>query len=588
MTDARDRQVTSLGSAQPRTGRGALRRARRRARGLFWAVGIFSICMNVLMLTGPVYMLQVYDRVLTSRSEETLVALSLLATFMFAAMGCLDYVRALVLARIGLRFQGDLEGRVFDAALMQTAQGRAEHPDPIGDLDAVQAAFASPVIPALFDLPFAPLFLALIFAFHPLLGTAAVSGGAILVLFSLANHLGTRGALRTARLAGGKAKSWGDTVLDQAETAAGLGMRRTSFERWRGFRDRAAKATCRTADRAMGFTASGRTWRHFLQSAMLGLGAWLVLHDALTAGTMIAASILLGRALAPVETLIAYWPVITRALAGWQALAALLDKPPQAATPLTLPRPEARLDVEQLTVIPPGQSKATLRLVSFSLAPGQALGVIGPSGAGKSTLARALTGIIKPAGGRVTLGRAALDHYSDESLAKHIGWLPQTVRLFDGTIAENIARFDPAAKDEDIISAAQKAAAHDLILSLPNGYDTPITHGGAPLSGGQLQRVGLARALYGDPVLLVLDEPNSNLDHDGSEALNHAIRVLKRERKAVMIMAHRPAAIQECDLLLMLDGGMRRAFGPKEDVFRDMVANHADITGPSSATLGTA
>ena len=317
---------------------------------------------------------------------------------------------------------------------------------------------------------------------------------------------------------------------------------------------------------------------------MLGLGAYLVLQNELTPGAMIAGSILMGRALAPIELAIGQWGLVQRARKGWDSLATLLGEIPPEPQKTPLPQPRARLEAQAVTVIPPGQQQASLRAVSFDIKPGSAVGVIGPSGAGKSTLARAITGVWRPAGGKIRLDGASLDNYEPDVLGHHIGYLPQRVQLFDGTIADNIARLDPNPDPEKIVTAAKKAAAHDMILKLPEGYDTVVTTTGGRLSGGQIQRIGLARAMYDDPVFLVLDEPNSNLDNEGSNALNAAIRAMKAEEKSVIIMAHRPAAIEECDTLLVLENGTRVAFGPKDEVMRAVVKNHAEIE--KSATPG--
>ena len=310
---------------------------------------------------------------------------------------------------------------------------------------------------------------------------------------------------------------------------------------------------------------------------MLGLGAWLVLKNELSSGAMIACSILMGRALAPIEQSIAQWSLITRAQDGRARLTELLSKVPPEVQLTALPRPRAILEAQNLTVVPPGESQAVLRMFSFRLEPGQALGVIGPSGAGKSTLARALIGAWKPAGGKIRLDGATLDQYDPDVLGSYIGYLPQRITLFEGTIADNIARLSSQRDDALIVEAAKKAAAHDMITKLPEGYDTRISAAGGRLSGGQIQRIGLARAMYGNPVFLVLDEPNSNLDNEGSMALNLAIRSMKEAGHSVLIMAHRPAAIQECEMLMVLEDGARRAFGPRDQVLRDMVKNHTEI-----------
>jgi ATP-binding cassette subfamily C protein len=358
-------------------------------------------------------------------------------------------------------------------------------------------------------------------------------------------------------------------------------MQRAGFDRWQTARAAALEQSVAVAGRSGVFGTLSRTFRQFLQSAMLGLGAWLVLQGELTAGAMIAASILLGRALAPIEVAVGQWHVAQRAQEGWRRLAELLSRVPPEPQRHRLPRPAARIEVDGLTVAPPGAAVATLRGVSLRLEPGQALGVIGPSGSGKSTLARAIVGVWRPVAGKVTLDGAALDQYDPDALGSYIGYLPQRVTLFDGTVAENIARLQGQADSAAVVQAARRAAAHEMIVKLPKGYDTPVSQAGAQFSGGQVQRIGLARALYGDPVILLLDEPNANLDNDGSAALNAAIRAMKAEGKAVLIMAHRPAAIQECDLLLVLDEGMDKAYGPRDLVLREMVKNHTEILASS-------
>lgn len=318
---------------------------------------------------------------------------------------------------------------------------------------------------------------------------------------------------------------------------------------------------------------------------MLALGAYLVLLGQVTPGVMIAGSILLGRALAPVEQVVNQWAMIQRARRGWDNLAELLSEVPEDDVQIELPRPSARIDVQQLTVIPPGGRQATLRLVSFSVVPGEAVGVIGSSGSGKSTLARALTGVWQPAGGKIRLDGAALNQYHPESLARYIGYLPQKVSLFDGTIAENIARLAKVSDSDKVVAAARQAAAHEMILKLPQGYDTPVQSVGTQLSGGQIQRIGLARALYDEPVLLVLDEPNSNLDNEGSNALNSAIKQVKARKGAVLIMAHRPAAIKECEKLLVLEEGARKAWGTREQVLAETVANYKEVRKAASTGM---
>ncbi|WP_370284689.1 type I secretion system permease/ATPase [Pseudooceanicola nanhaiensis] len=565
-------------------GQAELRSVRRESRPLFWAAALFSMFANLLMLTGPLYMLQVYDRVLSSRSVATLVALSTIVAFLFLVMGILDYARARILARIGANFQARLDRRVFDAVVRRSAT----QPDELAatglrDLESIQRLLGSSVLIALFDLPWTPIFLAGISLFHPWLGILAMSGGGLLVIITLLNQLSSKRPQLEASRANVRSELMSEQLRTEAEMLQAMGMREAAFTRWQSARQLSLRSQLRSADLTGTFSSITKTFRLFLQSAMLGLGAFLVLRGELSAGAMIAGSILLGRALAPIELAIGQWPLVQRASTGWKSLARLLSEVPPETARTALPRPRARLDVLQATVIPPGDSTAALRLISFTVEPGQAVGVIGSSGAGKSTLARALTGAWRVAGGKIRLDGAALDQYDPTELGRYIGYLPQRVQLFDGTIAENIARLRPDRDDAKIIAAARLADAHDMIVKLPEGYDTRVTANGGRLSGGQIQRIGLARAMYDDPVILVLDEPNSNLDNEGSKALNAAIRALKERGSSVLVMAHRPAAIQECDILLMLDGGTRVAFGPKEEVLRKMVTNHQQIqqaTGP--------
>ncbi|NDV02867.1 type I secretion system permease/ATPase [Pseudoroseicyclus tamaricis] len=569
-------------------GREELRSARAESRPLYWAVGLFSFFVNALMLTGPLYMLNVYDRVLGSRSLETLLALTAIVAFLFLMMGILDNVRGRLMGRIAARFQARLDRRVFSAALRGTSSGRSDHAaaTALRDLESVQRLLGSPALAALFDLPFSPLFFLGIFLFHPWLGILALIGAAILVSLAIANQIYARQPLSTANAATLKAETEGAQIRQEAELVQALGMRGAAFDRWKVARNGALTATVGATDRTGGFTATTRAFRLFIQSAMLGLGAYLVLQQQVTPGAMIAASILMGRALAPVEQLVGQAAAFQRAREGWRRLSTLLGEVPEQQLRTALPRPKARLEVEQVTIIPPGESVAALRMMSFKLEPGHALGVIGTSGAGKSTLARALTGVWKPAAGRVRLDGAALDQYDADVLGRYIGYLPQRISLFDGTIAENIARLESKPDPAKVVRAAERAGAHEMIKALPEGYDTRVTQSGGRLSGGQMQRIGLARAMYGDPVLLVLDEPNSNLDNEGSQALNNAIRQLKADGAAILIMAHRPAAIQECDMLLMIENGGRRAFGPKEEVLREMVRNHQEIAQAGSAGGG--
>ena len=567
-------------------GAAELRAARRESRALYWTVGIFSFFVNTLMLTGPLYMMNVYDRVLGSRSLETLIALTVLVTFLYGTMGILDLVRGRIMGRIGARFQARLDERVFSATIRGSSLGKAMRESATGlrDLESIQRLISSPALMAAFDLPFAPIFFAGIFVFHPLMGYMGLASAGVLILLAIANQLMTKRPLERANAATMQSEMTGNQIRQEAELVQALGMRGAAFSRWQVARTRSLDATIGAADTGGRFNAMIKAFRRFVQSAMLGLGAYLVLQNQMSAGAMIAGSILLGRALSPIESIVGQWALFQRAREGWTNLAVLLTELPVEPKRMGLPVPRAQLDADQVTVIPPGEQQAALRMISFSVGPGQACGVIGTSGAGKSTLARALTGHWRPAGGKIRLDGAALDQYDPDVLGQHIGYLPQRVTLFDGTIKDNIARLSPNPDEAAVVKAAKRAAAHEMILKLPDGYDTRVTASGGRLSGGQIQRIGLARAMYGDPVVLVLDEPNSNLDNDGSNALNEAIRSMKAEGKCVLIMAHRPSAIQECDTLLMIENGMVKAFGPKEEVLRKMVVNRQEIT--ESITAG--
>lgn len=569
-------------------GRVELIKARSESRTLYWMVAIFSFFVNMLMLTGPLYMLNVYDRVLGSRSLETLIALSVLVAFLYGCMGILDFVRGRVMGRIGARFQAQMDRRVFSAALKATTLNRAPREAATGlrDLEAVQRLITSPALMALFDLPWSPLFFLGIFVFHPLMGALALVGAVVLIFVAVLNQATTRTPLERANATSFASETLGAQIRSESEMVHSLGMRGAAFDRWQIARGASLDATIGAADAAGTFTALTKAFRLFLQSAMLGLGAYLVLREELTPGAMIAGSILLGRGLAPIEMIVSQWAVFQKGREGWGRLSVLLGNIPVEKTRTNLPKPAARLVADQVTMLPPGGQQATLRMISFSVEPGQAVGIIGTSGAGKSTLARALTGVWKPAGGKIRLDVAALDQYDPDVLGQHIGYLPQRVQLFDGTIKENIARMSLSPDDAMVVTAAKKADAHEMILKLPDGYDTRVTATGGQLSGGQIQRVGLARAMYGDPVVLVLDEPNSNLDNSGSAALNKAVQQQKAAGGIVFVMAHRPDAIFHCDTLLVLENGTKRAYGPKDDVLREVTKNRDEIVKAAGKGAG--
>ena len=545
---------------------------------------LFSIFANVLMLTGPLFMLQVYDRVLVSRSNETLLALFILVGFLYGLMALLDFARGRIMARFGARLQALLDARVFEATMRYALHPvvRSLPATAMRDLEAIQSLCASPVLLALMDMPWTPLFIAAIFVLHPMLGWLAVAGGAVLVVFALINQLLTRRKVAGAQGASVAAQAFSEHARQASEVVRAQGMQPAITARWMRQREEALRQTISASDWTGSFTALTKALRLFLQSAMLAVGAYYVLQNEVTGGAMIASSILLGRGLAPIEQSIGQWPLLQRARTAWASLGKFLEEvPPETPRP-ELPTPEATLTVQSLTIVPPGATTATLRNISFQLQRGQAIGVIGKSGSGKSTLAKALLGLWAPAAGEIRLGGATLDQYNSARLGSHIGYLPQQVTLFTGTVAENIARMSVETDASAVIDAAQKAKAHDLVLSLPKGYGTVIEGNDSQFSGGQKQRIALARALYGDPVLLILDEPNSALDAEGTEALNSAVRDYKARGKAVIIMTHRPMAISECDTLMVIEKGMIAKLGPRDEVMRSMLQNAEAI----NRTLG--
>jgi ATP-binding cassette subfamily C protein len=548
-----------------------------KARGLLRAAFLFSVFSNLLMLTGPLFMLQVYDRVLSSRSEETLVALFGLVAVLYLLYGLLEYARGRVMAWVGARFQSEIAPRLFRAALDATAAGRPGGREIMSDAETVRGAIASPIVLAAFDLPWTVVFVAAIFLFHPLMGWLAMAGGGLLIAVTLLNQILTARRTDAAQTLSARAAALQMQTLDGAETAVAQGLAPALSDRWERLSNARLGEMLQADAWTGGFSAFTRALRFFLQSAMLALGAWLVLGGQITAGAMIAASILLGRALAPVEMAISQWPLLQRARGSWRRLVAFLAETPAPAAPTPLPVPEAELTVRNVSVLRAPGEPPILAQVGFAVPAGHAMGIIGRSGSGKTTLARVLAGLVPPNAGEVRLGGATLGQYGADRLGQLIGYLPQDVRFFPGTIAENIAHMSPKPDAAQVVAAARNAHVHDVVLALPKGYDTPIGTGGAGLSGGQRQRLALARALYGDPVLLILDEPNSALDAEGSEALNAAIRAMKEDGRAVVLMTHRPTAISACDTLLILDKGRVAALGPRDEIIRSMLKNAADV-----------
>ena len=533
-----------------------IRAALAESRRLFVSVFLFSIFVNLLMLTGPLFMLQIYDRVLASRSEATLVTLIGIVAFLFLMMGILDHARGRVLARAGARLQARLDSRVLRAILTRAIapSERSRPATGVRDLEAIQRFFAGSGPFAFFDAPWTPVFLCALFMFHWMLGALAVFSGVLLLLIALLNQARTARLQREVSEAHNRSAHFVEQMRAGSETVHGLGMQDAVIARSGEYRDKLLDRSMAASDRGGFFHVTSKTLRLFLQSMMLGVGAWLAIHGQVSFGVMIAASILLGRALAPIDQAVAQWPQLQRVLAARRSLAELLEQTPPEQAHTTLPQPRAILEAQGLTVAAPGAKVPAVRGASFRLEPGQAVGIAGPSASGKSTLARALAGVWRPIGGTVRLDGAALDQYG-RTLGRHIGYLPQEVVLFEGTVAENIARFAPAARDEDVVDAAKRTGAHEMILRLPDGYDFQVSAGGAALSGGQRQRIALARAFYGSPAVVVLDEPDSNLDAVGTMALARALQAHKERGGAAIVVAHRQSAFAHCDQVYLMEGG---------------------------------
>ncbi|SHO64117.1 ATP-binding cassette, subfamily C [Pseudoxanthobacter soli DSM 19599] len=550
-----------------------VRRVLTACRSALVSIALLSGVINVLYLTGSFFMLEVYDRVLPSRSVPTLVGLGLLAAMLFAFQGVLDLIRGRMLVRIGGVFDESVSGPMFQAMMRAplVAKG-SEAGAALRDADQIRSFISSGGPVALFDLPWMPLYVGICFLFHPLIGIAALVGALILIVTTILTEVMTRTPMRDAVRFAGRRASLAEAARRNAETVHALGMGGRIERLWSRINADYMRSHQKASDVSGGFGSFSKVMRMMVQSGVLAVGAFLVIRQDATAGIIIASSILSARSLAPVELAVANWKNFQAARLSWRRLNDLLAAFPEREEPLALPAPQASLAVEGISVVPTGGRAIVLHEIAFGLKAGSGLGVIGPSGSGKSTLARALVGIWRPVAGKVRIDGAALDQWSPDSLGRHVGYLPQDVVLFDGTVAENIARFDETPDAEAVVAAAKAAGVHDLIVRLPQGYDTPVGEGGEALSGGQRQRVGLARALYRDPFLVVLDEPNAHLDSAGEEALVRAIASVRARGGIVVIGAHRPSALSEVDHMLVLSEGRQQIFGPRDEVLAKLRA----------------
>ena len=529
-------------------------------------MGVFSAIINLLMLVPSLYMLQVYDRVLASRNETTLLMLTLMALGAFLFMGALELVRSFVLIRVGAQLDMKMNKRIYTAAFEQNlkrAGGNAGQ--ALQDFTTIRQFLTGQGLFAFFDAPWFPIYLAVIFLFSPLLGLFAFAGAAVLIVLAFANHALSKKPLEEANTVAITSSNLATNNLRNAEVIAAMGMLPALMARWLKLNNRVLQLQAEASQKAGTISSITKFVRVSMQSLILGLGALLVLQGKVTPGMMIVGVILLGRALSPVEQLIGAWKSWSSTRSAYQRLNELLAANPLRETGMALPKPLGEVSVEAVTAGPPGSTVSVLKNLSFTIEAGDVLGIIGPSGSGKSTLARLLVGVWPVAAGKVRLDGADVYYWNKDELGPHIGYLPQDIELFAGTVAENIARFGEV-DSEKVVMTAQRAGIHEMILRLPQGYDTPLGDGGAGLSGGQKQRLGLARALYGDPSLIMLDEPNSNLDEAGEQALVEAIDDLRKQGKTVVIISHKSSILSVTTRLLLLVEGKAQLFGPTAQV----------------------
>ncbi|RWM99721.1 MAG: type I secretion system permease/ATPase [Mesorhizobium sp.] len=561
----------------PRTTLAAVLASFRRALA---GIALMSGVVNVLALTGSFFMLQVYDRVIPGRSVPTLVGLAVFAGTLFVFQGVLELIRSRLLVRIGMALDARLSGQIY-AALMRLplrTKLAGDGLQSLRDLDQVRSFMSSAGPTALFDLPWMPLYLAICFLFHFWIGMTALAGVVILFSLTLLAEIRTREPARKANSQAAARNTLAEATRRNVEVLQAMGFGSRVAERWSGINADYLGTNATASDLAGTLGTISKILRMMLQSGILAIGAYLVIHQQATGGIMIASSIMMSRALAPIELAIAHWRGFVTARQAWGRLAQLLVLLPETTTSVSLPAPKSALSVESISITPPAERRMVVQDASFALEKGVGLGIVGPSASGKSSLVRAIAGIWLPVRGTVRLDGATLDQWSPEELGKHVGYLPQDVQLFDGTIAENIARFEPQAPSEKILAAARAAGVHDLVIHLPEGYETRIGEAGSSLSAGQRQRVALARALYGDPFLVILDEPNSNLDAEGEAALTIAIQGVRARGGIAIVVAHRPSALASLDQVLVMANGRIQAFGPKNEILNK-------ITRPAGVPL---
>jgi ATP-binding cassette subfamily C protein EexD len=559
-----------------------LERAINTCKEYFVYAGLFSAAVNILLLTPIIYMLTVYDRVVASGSLSTLAMLTILMVCLLLAVGGFEWVRSMILVSASNQLETSLRKRVSDATFKRSllTGGMVANAQPLGDLTALRQFLTGNGLFAFFDAPWFPVYIGVMFMFHPWFGVAGIFSGIVMVALAYANEASTNDLMKEANTESNKASNRFQSSLRNAEVVAAMGMAEDIRRRQDALFDNVLDKQTTASRKAGLLSGITKSFRMIVQSLLLGLGAYLALNQQISPGMMIAGSLLLGRALAPIDMLVGTWKGFSLARAQYGRLQELLEQIPGDAESMSLPAPEGKLSVEQVSVVPPGAQTLVVRGVSFELAPGEALGMVGPSASGKSTLARALLGIWPTHGGKVRLDGADIASWNREELGPYIGYLPQDIELFDGTIADNIARFKEA-DSEDIVAAAKLAGVHDMILRLPNGYDTVIGGAGGMLSGGQRQRIGLARAVFGCPSLMILDEPNSNLDDRGEKELVEALRRIKAEGCTIIVITHRTMVLQCVDKILVMKEGAAVSFGPKDQVL-------ANLMGPAAVPKSAA
>ena len=560
-----------------------LERAMAKMRGIFVTVGAFSLFANLAMLIGPLYMLQVYDRVLTSQSKDTLIMLSVLAAVLLGLSAVVEIARSRLLVRAGANLDEALSAPLFARALSRPLTERQTTPSqPLRDLEQLRSFLTGTGLLALLDAPWTPIYLAVIFVLHPVLGAVALLGAAIILALAVRSEYAARTPLHRAGAASRQSHSLVEALSRNAEAVHAMGMLDNLRARWLGNHEAGVAWQADASDRVGTIKALAKFVRYALQIAILGAGAWLAIAGDLSPGAMVAASIIMGRALAPVEAAIGQWKGFVEAGAARKRLEAELGQIEDDGERTELPAPLGAITVENVVMRPQHAMEPVLQFVSFALEPGEAMGLIGPSGAGKSSLARLLVGVWAPSMGSVRLDGADLSDWPRGKVGRYIGYMPQDVELLSGTVAENISRFGPNDSD-GVVKAAQLAGSHELILDLPLGYDTPIGEGGRILSGGERQRIALARAVYADARLIVLDEPNANLCADGELALCQTLERLKQDGRTVVVISHRPSILRSVDKLLILRGGRVDMFGARDDVLANLPRPVAQMTQPAKA-----